>query len=111
MKPLIFGLLSSIAILSVFFLTMSLLTGSLEASFEQFNALKYYMIPLSIGFGIQVGLYTNLHQIIKKSGSSHLMTANTATSTIAMIACCAHHATDFLPLIGLTFLTYFLVQY
>jgi hypothetical protein len=37
--------------------------------------------------------------------------ASGATSTIAMAACCAHHVTDVLPLIGLTAAATFLAEY
>ena len=37
--------------------------------------------------------------------------AGGATSTIAMLACCAHHVTDVLPILGLTAAATFLAQY
>ena len=39
------------------------------------------------------------------------MAGNTSTSTLGMIACCAHHLTDILPILGLSFLTALLIQY
>lgn len=38
-------------------------------------------------------------------------TGGTTTSTIAMVACCAHHVTDVLPILGLTAAATFLAQY
>jgi hypothetical protein len=37
--------------------------------------------------------------------------ASGGTSTAAMIACCAHHVTDVLPLLGLSGAAVFLAQY
>ncbi|MFZ3080423.1 MAG: hypothetical protein WA109_12145, partial [Bellilinea sp.] len=34
-----------------------------------------------------------------------------ATSTVAMVACCAHHAADVLPILGLTAAATFLAEY
>lgn len=39
------------------------------------------------------------------------MGAGGTTSTIAMVACCAHHVTDVLPIIGLTAAASFLAKY
>ena len=40
-----------------------------------------------------------------------MMSAGGTTSTIAMVACCAHHVTDVLPILGLTAAATFLAQY
>ncbi len=39
------------------------------------------------------------------------MGAGGTTSTLAMVACCAHHVTDVLPILGLTAAATFLAQY
>jgi hypothetical protein len=43
--------------------------------------------------------------------SGALTGAGGATSTLAMVACCAHHVTDVLPILGLTAAAAFLVDY
>jgi hypothetical protein len=40
-----------------------------------------------------------------------MMGAGGTTSTLAMVACCAHHVTDVLPVLGLTAAATFLAQY
>ena len=37
--------------------------------------------------------------------------ANTGISSVSMVACCAHHLTDILPLLGLAGLSLFLTRY
>jgi hypothetical protein len=37
--------------------------------------------------------------------------AGGGTSTVAMVACCAHHVTDVLPLLGLSAAAAFLAEY
>jgi hypothetical protein len=43
--------------------------------------------------------------------SGALTGAGGTTSTLAMIACCAHHVTDVLPILGLTAAATFLADY
>lgn len=105
------GLLAFLALLLFFFSVMRLLTGSWAAGFSQFSELWYLMLPLSAGFGIQVGLYFFIRNQMKQKLSSKVLSANTTSSTIGMIACCAHHLTDVLPYIGLTAVSTLLVNY
>ncbi len=109
-KSVIWGLTGTAGLLIFYFLTMRILAGSWEAALSQFEKLWYFMVPLSIGFGIQAGLYSNLKNIMKKN-SSAVMATNTTTSTVGMIACCAHHATDILPILGLSAVSTLLVSY
>lgn len=95
------GLAGFIALIVFYFGLMRILAGSWNAAISQFGKLWYYMIPLSIGFGIQVGLYSHLKSLIKDNTGKNMVIGNTATSAIGMVACCAHHLTDVLPFIGL----------
>ena len=105
------GFTGFIALIVFYFGLMRLLAGSWNAAISQFEKLWYYMIPLSLGFGIQVGLYNHLRSLVKSKSGKNVMMANTTTSAIGMVACCAHHLTDVLPLIGLTALSAFLVAF
>ncbi len=111
LKPIILGSVSFLGLLSFYAATMRLLAGSWQAVYSQFQSLWYYMLPLAIGFGIQVGLYTDIKQINQNKGSGALMAGNTTTSTIGMVACCAHHLTEILPIIGLSALSTLLINY
>lgn len=107
-RLVITGTVGTSTLLLLYFLTMRILAGSWNAAFYQFEKLWFYMIPLSIGFGVQIALFMDLK---KTKSSKTVVTANTATSTIGMLACCAHHLTDILPVIGLSAATVFLIQY
>ncbi len=77
---------------------------------------RWLVIPIILGFGVQVALYTilkmRLFVPVALSGPSGALTgAGGATSTIAMAACCAHHVTDVLPIMGLTAAAAFLAEY
>ena len=113
-------------LLGVFFLT-GLYFGivswaeSPQHAAEFFWQDRWIVIPIILGFGVQVGLYTILKKrLFIGAGSitathtnpSAMMTgAGGTTSTLAMIACCAHHVTDVLPILGLTAAATFLAQY
>ena len=98
-----------LGLLALYGITMTLLNG-IDATIEQFSALWFLMVPLAIGFGIQVGLYTKLKAAIKQKTNAALATGGTSAS-VSMLACCAHHATDVLPFLGLAGVSIFLVQY
>jgi hypothetical protein len=64
-----------------------------------------WVVLVGLGFGAQIGLYTYLRLVIhvaKAAGATVVTGAGTGTSTLGMIACCAHHLTDIAPLVGLT---------
>lgn len=77
---------------------------------------RWIVLPIIIGFGVQVGLYVTLKKRlfvpVTSMGPSGALTGTSgATSTIAMVACCAHHITDVLPILGLTAAATFLAEY
>ena len=77
---------------------------------------RWIVLPIILGFGVQAALYVILKKRlfipVASVGPSGAMTgASGATSTIAMAACCAHHVTDVLPILGLTAAATFLAEY
>jgi len=108
-KTFILSLLAAILLLALYFSTMTLLSGW-KAAVEQFQNLWWLMLPLSAGFGIQVGLYTQLKSNMHTKMRGSMVTGGTSAS-ISMLACCMHHATDALPFIGLSGLSIFLTRY
>ena len=77
--------------------------NSLEHVIEDFRMLWYWMLPLVIGFAIQGGLFAYM----RAAPTQHLthggrgVAASGSVTSLAMVACCAHHLTDVLPLVGL----------
>jgi hypothetical protein len=77
---------------------------------------RWLVVPLILGFGVQVALFTILRKRLfipstSTGPSASLTGAGGASSTVAMVACCAHHVTDVLPILGLSFAATFLAQY
>jgi hypothetical protein len=79
---------------------------------DQVGADWYLLLPIVAGFGVQVGLLVELrrrqrlHREVIAAG-----TAGASTSTVGMVACCAHHLADLLPFVGATAAATFLYDY
>ena len=101
-KSIIKGLIGAAALLTVYFIFVSLISGW-SFALSQFLDFWYFITSLAIGFGIQIGLYSYLKSIIKiKSGSGKVVAISGATSTVAMVSCCAHYLANLLPIIGIS---------
>lgn len=77
---------------------------------------RWIVIPIILGFGVQAAMYTILKKrlfvpVAQTGPSGAIMGAGGTTSTVAMVACCAHHVTDVLPILGLTAAATFLAKY
>lgn len=121
-KEILTGTIASFLLILFYFVVMGLTSRSWSATISQFRQLWYWMIILAAGFGIQIGLYTHIkYQIlnIKNTNQKSNISKNTdisvvgssTASGVSMIACCAHHLTDVLPIIGLSGAAVFLTQY
>jgi hypothetical protein len=84
-------------------------THALEQTFE----LWYWVLALAGGFGIQAGLFSFIRQGIRerRAAATGSVAASGTVSAGSMAACCAHHLSDVLPLLGLSGLATFLVNY
>lgn len=92
-------------------LTMRLLAGSWEAVWWQFRQLWYLMVPLVAGFGVQIGLFSYIKSLAKQGISRGMVAYSSTTSSLGMVACCAHHAVDVFPFLGLSVLSLWLTAY
>lgn len=112
--PLGAGLAGMLALLAVYLGIVSLAESPAHA-LDLFWQDKAFVIPILLGFGTQVGLYTLLKKGLYRPMGTPMAGATTAagggTSTVAMVACCAHHVADLLPLVGLTAAATFLANW
>jgi hypothetical protein len=113
-NPFIFG--ASIGILVVIFniAVASIGEGSINKGFEAFltNGIFVYLIPVAVS--IQMGLFRYHRNITTENiaGSEKIGMGGSATSSVAMVACCLHHVSDILPSVGLIFAaSSFLLEY
>ena len=85
---------------------------SVDHLVDQAGADWYFLLPIVVGFGIQVGLLVELrrrqrmHREVVAAGA-----AGAGASTVGMVACCAHHLADLFPLVGATAAATFLYDY
>lgn len=79
----------------------------------EFLRLWYWMMPMVGGFALQVGLFAYARGAAHATAGLHAggVVASGGASTISMAACCAHHVTDVLPLVGLAGTGLFLSTY
>ena len=109
--PLIYSILSFVGLILFYFLTMGLISRSWAVTLAQFKALFLWMVAISLSFSAQVYLFLSLRKRVGGGLGGHLVTTTATTSTFSMVACCAHHLTDVLPLIGLSLAATFLARY
>ncbi len=111
-KPLLMGVLGALALFALYMTIVTLAQGW-DHAIELFGQDAWLVLPIMTGFGTQVGLYTYLRGVLRHGSraSKAMMGAGGGTSTAAMVACCAHHVADLLPLLGLSAAASFLAAY
>ena len=112
LAPIAAGLLGALFLTGVYLGIVSL-AESPEHALDLFWEDRLFVVPILIGFGVQVGLFTRLK--VGNPGAVAAAGASTAAgggmSTAAMVACCAHHVADVLPILGLSAAAAFLAQW
>jgi Cu+-exporting ATPase len=110
-KAIVYGVLASIILLGVYFTILTLVSGW-DFAQNQFFTFWYFIMSLSLGFGIQMGLYTYLRILIKEThGEGKILGVTGVTSTTAMISCCAHYLANILPVLGTASVLTIVAQY
>lgn len=112
--PLGAGALGAIFLTAVYLGLVSLAESPAHA-LELFWEDRIFVIPIILGFGTQVGLFTllkkGLYLPVPAPASGATTAAGGGVSTMAMVACCAHHVADVLPWVGLTAAAAFLANW
>src|SRR3989338_11357177 len=103
------GLAASSLLLAFYFVVASLL-GGVSFALDNFVKLWYWMIPLVVGFGVQIGMFFYVKSEMHKKATG-TAAASTGASETSMVACCAHHIADIAPFLGITALGLFLTKY
>jgi hypothetical protein len=109
-KPIFVGIGASILMFLIYWVILFIVTQDWMHPFIQMAQYKYWMTPLIIGFGVQVALFWYIRSGSHLLGGSTVATS-AGTSTVAMVACCAHHLADLLPILGLSGAAIFLTEY
>ena len=112
-KPLLYGLMSSLALIGLYFIILTF-ANSFQHAIQEFIKMWYWILLLVIGFGIQISLYVYVRGFIKVRnivGINESVVATGSISTTSMVACCVHHLTDVIPILGLSAVAIFLDKY
>jgi YHS domain-containing protein len=96
--------------LLVFYLGIITLAQGWEHATAQLVDDRKFIVAIMLGFGTQVGLYTYLRGLHTQTTVGGVATS-TGSSAAAMLACCAHHLADVLPIVGVAGAAVFLNTY
>lgn len=108
--PILAGIAGGAALLAVYMVILSIAQSPSHA-LEQLGQDAAFVGLITVGFGIQVGMFVHLRTNIRSGTSAAVPAGSGAMSTAAMAACCVHHLIDVLPFLGLTAAAVFLDQY
>lgn len=117
-KAVTFGILGSLGLFSLYYLTLLVITKDPAHPLTQMRLYQPWMSLLILGFGTQVGLYYLLKNGVSfrlNQQSNQEATAITGTgaaiSSMSMAACCAHHLAELIPILGISGAALFLTEY
>ena len=110
-RSIALGVLGATALIALYLGIVTLAQGS-EHAFDLLWGDRVFVALIGAGFGTQIGLFTYLRLLQRALARESIISAGagTATSSVAMVACCAHHLAEVLPIIGLGGLAVFLVE-
>jgi hypothetical protein len=108
-RPVAAGMAAAVGLLG-FYLGIIALAQGWGHAVEQLADDRWFVGAIAAGFGTQVGLFAHLRGLHARAAAGGVA-ASTGTSTAAMLACCAHHLADLLPVIGLSGAAIFLNAY
>jgi Cu+-exporting ATPase len=98
-------------LLALYFGVLTLVSGW-SFTLTQFSEFWFYIVPLAVGFGLQVALFLKLREVVSRAKEAGaVIAASGTTSTAAMISCCAHYLTNVAPVLGATGLVAFAAQF
>ena len=108
--------LLGIALIATFYFGILTWAQGWEYASSQFTRDRAYVLPIILSFGIQAALYSILRfrlfvPIVSTAHTGTLIGTSGGTSVTAMVACCIHHVTDVLPVLGLSAAASFLTRY
>ena len=109
-------LLGALGLSFFYYLILVLVTRDFSHPFQQFLLFQPWMSILIIGFGSQVGFHSLLMKgdfssLEEKKDAKNATRTSSAVSGVAMVACCAHHMVDLLPIMGISSTMIFLTEY
>ena len=110
-RSVVAGVVAALALLGAYLGIIGIAQGP-DHALEQIAADAVFVGFIAAAFGTQIALFTELRAVDRRHRAAAAVTAaGTGTSAVAMLACCAHHLVDLLPLLGLSAAAVFLNAY
>jgi len=109
-KSILWGMVA-LFVMAAFYLLIMFLTMTPREVWFNFREFWYLIVGIIIGFGIQIGLFVYVKNCGRQDHGVAMSGTSGAVSGSAMIACCAHHLADVLPILGISGAAIFLTQY
>lgn len=108
-SPLIWSALGAIGISLIFYLVQAIAMQSWTSPLYFMLDRWYFVLPLVLGFAIQVGFFRAIN--LKAKHGRATVAASGGVSTTAMIVCCMHNFVTLLPILGLSGVAVFFATY
>jgi copper chaperone CopZ len=99
-SPFLWGVLGAVGISIVFYLVQTLGMLDFRAPLDFTRDKWYFIFPLILGFGVQMGFFRAIH--LKTKQGIAIPAASGGVTTTAMIACCMHNLVTLFPFLGLS---------
>src|SRR3989344_204188 len=106
-NTVLYGSLAGLGFLAFYLSVVSIFQG-IEFALLNLRSLWYLIFPLTIGFGVQIGLYFSIKHTARLTGT---VAGTGAISGGSMIACCSHFLLQIIPLAGASIIATFLAKY
>lgn len=106
------GVTAAAALAAFYALVVGLASGSVDHLLEQARRDWYLLTAIVVGFGVQVALVVELRRRHRLShGALAAGGTGGGASAVGMVACCAHHLADLVPVLGATGAAAFLLDW
>lgn len=108
--------LTGSALMAIFYFGVLTWAQGWAYASSQFARDRAYVLPIILGFGLQLALYAILRFWLFAAtgsiqGAGTFMSTSGAASATAMVACCIHHVTEIVPILGLSAVAGFLANF
>lgn len=109
-RSLFKGIAGSVGLLGFYFATVIAISGWMFA-WAQFLASWYWIVGLTIGFGVQIFLFTYLRALHRERMAGAVAVTTGTVSGLTMVACCTHYLVNVLPIVGISAFAAIVGQY
>lgn len=87
-------------LLAAFYVAVLAASGGLQHLVDQTRTDWWLLTPIVLAFGTQIALTVELRHRHRAHHLAATTGAGTSASAVGMVACCAHHLAELVPLLG-----------